>query len=192
VKDVRCGYEGGCAGQTRKHTLGCTADIWDQLLLGCAGGAWGSVDLQLLDLTPDRVCLDHWRRHFSMYLCRLRAFPSLRSECLACSEYDECGPCSVILGRPASAAHWVIPHRASVGEDDWKACELHAQSSGVASAVACIRPCQCQQIYDGFRHEWPCATIGCQGCFWDSAYGRPPEPLCDDGMGSMSRSHTGG
>ena len=35
--------------------LGCTADIWDQLLLGCAGGACGSVDLQLVDLTPDRV-----------------------------------------------------------------------------------------------------------------------------------------
>jgi len=49
VKDVRCGNEGGCAGQTRKHTLDCTADIWDQLLLGCAGGACGSVDLQLLD-----------------------------------------------------------------------------------------------------------------------------------------------
>ena len=46
--------------KTRKHTLGCTADIWDQgppdqLLLGCAGGACGSVDLQLLDLTPDSV-----------------------------------------------------------------------------------------------------------------------------------------
>jgi len=25
----------------------------------CAGGACGSVDLQLLDLTPDRVCSDH-------------------------------------------------------------------------------------------------------------------------------------
>jgi len=34
----------------------------------------GSVDLQLLDLTPDRVCSNHWHRHFSMYLCRLRAF----------------------------------------------------------------------------------------------------------------------
>jgi len=56
IKYVKCGYECGCAGQTRKHTLGCTADIWDQLLLGCAGGACGSVDLQLLDLTPDRVC----------------------------------------------------------------------------------------------------------------------------------------
>ena len=105
MKDVRCGYEGGCAGQTRKHTLGCTADIWDQLVLGCAGGACGSVDLQLLDLTPDRVCSDRWHRHFSVYLCRLRAFPGLRSECWTSSEYDECDPCSVILGHPASATH---------------------------------------------------------------------------------------
>jgi len=79
------GYEGGCAGQTRKHTLGCTADIWDQLLLGCAGGACGNVDLQLLDLTPDRVCSDHWRRHFSVHLCRFHAFPDLRWEYWTCS-----------------------------------------------------------------------------------------------------------
>ena len=108
---MRCAYEGSCVGQTRKHTLGCIADIWDQLLLRCAGGACGSVDLQLLDLTPDRVCSDHWRRHFSMYLCSHVSLSA--ASCFSKSEIkmldliinDECGPCSVILGRPASAVH---------------------------------------------------------------------------------------
>ena len=84
MKDMKCGYEGSYAGQTRRHTLGCTVDIWDQLLLGCAAGACGSVNLQLLDLTPDRVCSDHlhWRKHFFMYLLSVASFSKSEIEML--------------------------------------------------------------------------------------------------------------
>jgi len=62
-KDVKCGYTKVAIRRPNSEAHMHSAALRTSGT-SCCWVPYGSVDLQLLDLTPDRVCSDHWRKHF--------------------------------------------------------------------------------------------------------------------------------